>query len=221
MANVSDGNIYRLIYDISSAKSVAIPPTLAATGAFTNLNTLTNRTQALTASTGLVPYDINVPFWSDNARKGRWFLSATNQKIGFAAEGNWTLPPGMAWVKHFDLEMTNGVPSSARRIETRLLIRNAGGVHGVTYRCAGATTNATVVGDLGLEEPFTINDGGVLRTQVWRYPSRAECQVCHTRAANFPAVVCKDVVDAFVHLFLRRADLFTCKLRGVELAEHL
>ena len=184
MANHGDGNIYRLIYDTGSSTGAAIPPTLAETGAFTNLNSLTNQMQALNASQGLIPYDINVPFWSDNARKTRWFLGATNLKVGFAPEGNWTLPSGMAWVKHFDLEMTNGLPESSRRLETRVLVRNSNGVYGVTYRWGNSLTNATLVPEEGQDEPFTIYDGGNTRTQIWHYPARTECQTCHTPVAG-------------------------------------
>jgi len=180
MANVNDGGIYRLIYNTNSSIGTPLPPTLADTGAFTNLTSLTNQTQPLGASEGLVPYDINVHFWSDGASKSRWFLTATNTKIGFSPESAWSFPSGMAWVKHFDLELTNGVASSARRLETRILVKNSNGMYGVTYRWGNSLTNATLVAEGGLDEPFTINDGGTLRTQVWHYPSRGECLVCHT-----------------------------------------
>jgi glucose/arabinose dehydrogenase/mono/diheme cytochrome c family protein len=184
MANVSDGNIYRLVYS-TNATGVPIPPTLADTGAFTNLTSLTNQTQPLPASSGMVPYDVNVHFWSDGARKSRWFLAAPTTKIGFAPEDQWLFQPGMSWVKHFDLELTNGVPSSARRLETRLLMRNASGVFGVTYRWGNSLTNATLVPEEGLDESFTINDGGTVRTQVWHYPGRSECAACHTAVGGF------------------------------------
>ncbi|HWN97325.1 MAG TPA: PQQ-dependent sugar dehydrogenase [Methylomirabilota bacterium] len=180
MGSLADGAVYRLVYNTNITTGVPLPPTLADTGAFTNLASITNRTQPLTASSGLVPYDINVHFWSDGADKSRWFLGSPDLKIGFAPEGNWTLPTGMAWVKHFDLEMTNGVPESARRLETRFLVKNANGVYGVTYRWGNSLTNAALVPDEGMDEVFTINDGGILRTQVWHYPSRSECLACHT-----------------------------------------
>ena len=37
----------------------------------------------------------------------------------------------------------------------------------------------------GLDETFTINDGGILRTQIWHYPSRSECLACHTAAGGY------------------------------------
>jgi glucose/arabinose dehydrogenase/mono/diheme cytochrome c family protein len=184
MANYADGGIYRLIYNTNSSTGTPLPPTLADTGAFTNLTSITNQTQPLTVNNGLVPYDINVHFWSDNAKKSRWFLAAPTTKTGFAPEGPWSFAQGMTWVKHFDLEMTNGVASSARRIETRFLMRNAGGVYGVTYRWGNSLTNAALVQDEGFDEPFVINDGATMRTQTWHYPSRTECVICHTPAGG-------------------------------------
>ena len=185
MANVNDGGIYRLAYNTNSATGALLPPTLADTGAFTNLTSLTNQTQALGASSGMMPYDLNAPFWSDHARKSRWFLTATNLKTGFKPEGNWAFPSGLAWMKHFDLELTNGVASSARRLETRFIVKNSNGVYGVTYRWGNSLTNAALVPEEGLDESFVINDGGTTRTQVWHYPSRAECLSCHTAAGGF------------------------------------
>ncbi len=184
LANVNDGAIYRLDYNTNSPLGAPLPPTLAATGAFTNLTTLTDTTQPLAAASGLTPYDINVHFWSDNARKSRWFLSATNLKIGFQPEANWTFTNGQTWVKHFDLELTNGVPSSARRLETRFIVKNTNGVYGVTYRW-NSLTNAALVPEEGLDEALVLNDGGTTRTQVWHYPSRTECLACHTAVGGF------------------------------------
>jgi uncharacterized repeat protein (TIGR03806 family) len=183
-ADLGDSQIKRLVYDTNSPLG-DLPPTLFNTGAFTNLYSLTNQTQPLTPNAGGRAYDINAPFWSDNAHKTRWFFMPTNNaKIGFSAEGNWSLPPGMAWVKHFDLELTNGVPESSRRLETRILVRNSNGIYGVTYRW-DSLTNATLVPDSGLDENILINESGTNRMQVWRYPSRSECNACHTPAGGF------------------------------------
>ena len=133
-----------------------------------------------------MPYDLNVPFWSDNAIKWRWFsVPNTNLMIGFNRAGNWAFPTGAVWIKHFELELTNGVPVSRKRLETRFIVKNAGGVYGMTYRWGNSITNATLVPEAGLDEAFTINDGGTVRTQVWHYPSRAECLACHTPQGGF------------------------------------
>jgi uncharacterized repeat protein (TIGR03806 family) len=178
-ADQSNETIKRLIAVPSGGP--ALPPTLADTGVFTNLATLTPHT-------GFVPYDVNVPFWSDNAAKMRWFYIPTNRTIAFGATNNWHFPTGSVWVKHFELELTNGVAASRRRLETRLLVSHRSGVetnvYGLTYRWGDSRTNATLVADGGLDEAFVINDGGNLLTQVWHYPGRSECLLCHTRASQ-------------------------------------
>ncbi len=172
------GPVQRLVRNSSTG---LLPTRLSDTGAFQSL-------AALTPAAGVVDYDINTPFWSDNARKRRWFsVPKLNQTIGFSANGNWSFPTGTVWVKHFDLELTNGVPSSARRLETRFLVKNGSGVYGLTYKWNAAQTDATLVAEGGLDESIVVRDGATTRTQVWRYPGRSECLACHTGAGGYAA----------------------------------
>ncbi len=177
ICQIVSGQIGRLDYNTTPV-GAPLPATLANTGAFTNLTTLT-------PNPGIVAYDLNTPFWSDNAIKTRWFsVPKTNHTISFNADSNWLFPTGSVWIKHFELELTNGVPASRKRLETRFIINNTNGVYGVTYRW-DSTTNATLVPEAGLDEAFVINDGGNLKTQVWHYPSRSECLACHTSRAGY------------------------------------
>lgn len=178
--DVQESVIKRIIYN-STSSGQAIPTNLASTGVFTNLATLA-------VAPGIVPYDLNVPFWSDNAIKSRWFsIPNTNLTMTFNADGNWSFPTGTVWIKHFDLEITNGVPASRRRLETRLLIANSNGGYGVTYRWTTPPTNALLVAEGGLDEVITnyASNGTIADTQMWRYPGRVECLVCHTTGAGF------------------------------------
>ncbi|MBL6764710.1 MAG: PQQ-dependent sugar dehydrogenase [Verrucomicrobiae bacterium] len=155
-----------------------LPARLSETGAFQDLI-------SLAPQPGIVPYDLNIAFWSDDAHKTRWFsIPDTNAGIRFDALGNWDFPPGMVWVKTFELALTNGLSTSRRRIETRFLVRNTAGVYGVTYRWNAGQTEAFLLGEEALDEEFEIHDGGVTRTQVWHYPSRSECLQCHTPAGG-------------------------------------
>jgi uncharacterized repeat protein (TIGR03806 family) len=173
VADLTETQLKRLVYNAAST-GTPLPPTLQDTGAFTDIGTLT-------PAPGIVGYDINVPFWSDNARKQRWFsIPNTSFDFAFSAEANWQSPTGTVWIKHFELELTNGLPESRRRLETRFIVRHAAGVYGATYRWGDSITNATLVPEAGLDESLVLNDGGTLRTQVWHYPSRSECLACHT-----------------------------------------
>ena len=174
-----DSNIIRRLAAVT-AIGPAAPATLSATGAFSDLATLT-------PSPGLVAYEPNVSFWSDHALKRRWFAlpSATAGSFGFSPNANWSLPTGAVWVKHFDLETTRGNPSTARRLETRFLVKTADSAYGLTYRWNEAQTDAFLVPDAGADATFTITENGVTRPQIWRFPGRGECLQCHTPAGGF------------------------------------
>jgi glucose/arabinose dehydrogenase len=177
LADLTENALKRLVA-APAAGSAPLPATLSATGLFAD-------TATLRPAPGVVPYGPNLPFWSDHATKRRWFaLTDTTSRFGFAAEGPWTLPTGAVWVKHFDLESTRGVPATARRLETRVLVKTAAGAHGFTYRWNDAQTDATLVPDEGADLALTVVENGAARPQTWRLPSRAECLTCHTAAGG-------------------------------------
>lgn len=171
------GRIWRL--ESRSTGGVSYPAKLSDTGAFSNLSTLT-------VHPGILPFDVNTPLWSDFASKRRWFsIPATNKTISFNADSNWAFPEGGVWIKHFELEMKKGDPSSSRRLETRFIVKTKTGVYGITYKWDADQQNATLVPDEGATETYTIQDGSTTRQQTWRFPSRSECLACHTAAGGW------------------------------------
>jgi hypothetical protein len=91
-------------------------------------------------------------------------------------------------VQTLSLEREAENPKSLERIETRLLTRQDGEWVGYSYRWNDNQTDATLVGAKGDEKELVIHDDrlpGGSRRQTWRFPSRAECMTCHSRAANF------------------------------------
>jgi uncharacterized repeat protein (TIGR03806 family) len=170
-----NGQVRRLV---SQAVDTGFPATLTDTGLFDDVATLT-------PTAGLVAYDVNLPFWSDHAKKRRWFgMPALDTMLGFNREGAWTTPAGTVWVKHFDMEMTRGNPATAKRLETRVLVRNEEGAYGVAYRWNAAGTEATLANEAGEEFDLSIDIGGTPTVQRWRIPSRSECMTCHTPHAG-------------------------------------
>lgn len=177
LANVYGGTIRRLAHYQDSPN--APPARLGQTGLFSDL-------AALEPSVGIYPYDINVTFWSDNAIKRRWFsVPGPDAAIGFSPTENWKYPAGSFWVKHFELELNVGVPESRRRLETRVLVRTANDVYGLTYRWGDSLTDAVLVPPEGMDETFTISDRGQTREQRWHYPGRQECRTCHNQIAGY------------------------------------
>lgn len=155
------------------------PLTLSATGAFADLATLTPQS-------GIVPYEPNVPFWSDYAQKTRWFcIQNLTDTIGFNADGNWTFPIGMVWVKHFDLPVERTDPNGPRRrIETRFLVKTADASYGLTYKWRDDQSDADLVSEFGENVIFDVTVNGQPAKQIWSYPSRDDCQRCHQPIAG-------------------------------------
>ncbi len=156
----------------------ALPALLSQTGAFTAVG-------SLTTSDALVPFSVNAPLWSDGAAKLRWISLPHGQRIGFAPTGAWRFPAGTVFVKHFALPVDERDPSRLRRLETRLLVRDAaGGVYGVTYRWRDDQSDAELLPD-GRDEDIAVRTvAGGERIQRWHYPSRSECLQCHNPAAG-------------------------------------
>ncbi len=172
---VDGSRLHRLVVETSTT---TYPGTLSETGLFADVATLS-------PAAIVVPYEVNLPFWSDHAIKRRWFtIPDGTSRMTWSREGAWTFPAGQIWVKHFDLETTRGEPATTKRLETRVLVKNATGAYGVSYRWNEAGTEATLVEDGGDEFDVPVTVNGTLTTQRWRIPSRGECLSCHTPQAG-------------------------------------
>ncbi|HEV7404562.1 MAG TPA: PQQ-dependent sugar dehydrogenase, partial [Chthoniobacteraceae bacterium] len=182
MADYNNGRILRLT---AATTGGSFPQTLGATGLFADLSDLS-------PAPGVLPYTPNVSFWSDFAEKRRWFTvpDAAGQ-MTWTREGAWTFPEGMIWVKHFDLPRVRSNPPSpndppaGKRLETRVLVKNATGVYGVSYRWNDAGTEATLVPDEGADFTVPVTQNGAAYNQRWHIPSRAECNACHSPSAGY------------------------------------
>lgn len=176
---VSDDNSGRIRRIITTTPVSGFPNTLVATGLFTDLATLS-------PSPAVLPYTVNLAFWSDHALKQRWFgIPDGTSRMTWSRDGAWTFPSGQFWVKHFELEAERGISTSTRkRIETRLLVKNDSGVYGVSYRWNEAGTEATLAADGGETFSVNITVGGVPYSQQWSIPSRAQCNACHNPQAG-------------------------------------
>ena len=127
---------------------------------------------------GVIPYSVNSPLWSDGADKERFMAVPGVQTVAYKSSRAWGFPQGTVLVKTFSLEMKPGDPATRKRIETRFLVLHDNGEWaGYSYRWNDAQTDAVLVDGKG-------EDAIVGKTR-WRFPSRAECMVCHTREARY------------------------------------
>lgn len=171
------GKIHRLVHRPVSGE--VWPERLSETGLFVDPASKTPRP-------GLVPYEINAPFWSDYALKRRWFALPGQETIDFSRDGSWTFPEGTVWVKHFDRAYYRP-DTMLFPMETRILVQTTNGVSGATYRWNDEGTDADLVPAEGANAMFYAWTPTELVTQNWRFPGRNECLSCHTKANGGPA----------------------------------
>ncbi|MFT4703708.1 MAG: putative repeat protein (TIGR03806 family), partial [Bradymonadia bacterium] len=160
VADYVSGIIYRLDRD-SALGTPDLPERLSETGCM-------NPDDPSLPGPGLIPYAPNAPFWSDGAEKHRWLAIPDGEVVTVDDRGDFEFPLGTVLVKDFRLD--------ERIIETRLFMLHPDGVWaGYSYRWNDAQTEA-----------FLLRDGETREVgdQTWIYPSRTECNGCHTGVAG-------------------------------------
>jgi glucose/arabinose dehydrogenase/mono/diheme cytochrome c family protein len=175
------GGLYTLAPTPKETTKAPFPKRLSETGIFTSV-------KGHVVDPGLIPYDVNAPLWSDGATKERFIGLPGDGQIDFTTNRGWNFPEGTVLVKTFSLDLIRNEPSSRRRIETRLLTKQNGQWYGYSYLWNDDQTEAELAPAAGLERIYEISDPktpGNPHKQTWHYPSRAECMVCHSRAANW------------------------------------
>ncbi len=152
-----------------------LPSKLSQTGCFAQL-------QPLVPATGVVPYEVNVPLWSDGAHKSRYVVLPPGPAPKLSAVGplvvaddatqSWSVPTGTLLIKHF------AVGDSKTPVETRFMRRDADGWKFFTYRWNKAGTDADFwPGGGSAAYPIKSVDSGA--TQTWTMPSLGQCAMCH------------------------------------------
>ena len=173
-----EGGFYTLTPTPPAEPTAPFPRTLGASGLFASV-------KDHQMAPGVVPYSVNAPFWSDGLHKERFLAVPAGGTIGFTRSRGWNFPDRTVIVKSFALEREEGNPASRRWVETRFFTKQGHEWAGYSYVWNDAGTDAELVTAGGMDREFTVRTAGGERKQVWHYPSRAECLVCHSRAANY------------------------------------
>lgn len=174
------GGLFELVPSEPQTQAQPFPQTLSETGLYVSV-------EDHQLHPGVIPYSVNSPGWMDGARAQRFVVlpgesQIENPPIDNAGPRSWPLPDGSVLVQTLETE-TSAEQDKAYRIETRLLTKQQGEWVGYSYRWNAAQTDATLVSAEG--ETVLLPSDTRLGEQAWRFPSRAECMSCHSRAANF------------------------------------
>jgi uncharacterized repeat protein (TIGR03806 family) len=174
-----DGYIYRLRPRPIDREAVAaaFPRKLSKTGLFASVPD--NEPAA-----GLIPYDLNMPFWSDFAVKDRYIALPDDKSVRFHERDKWEFPVGTVFVKTFWLHQDRGNLADPVRLETRLLVHSPEGWVGYTYVYNDEQTEAHLL-DGSLLKPVEVQTRNEAVSQPYYFPSRSDCFGCHTKAEGF------------------------------------
>lgn len=169
----ADGELY--IASLTTGRILKMKPDAAMTTPPSAFPDALSKTGCVDASdpkkpaSGLVPYGVRSPLWSDGAEKERFFALPEGGTITVGADGDFDFPRGTVLVKTFR--------AFGKLLETRLFVRHDDGEWaGYSYEWNDAGTDAQLL-PAGKTRALA---GG----ESWTYPSRAQCVQCHTTAAG-------------------------------------
>jgi len=148
--------------------------------------------QDLTVISGIIPYTVNAPLWSDRAVKKRWIalpndgdFDSSSEQINFSSRSDWSFPEGTVFIKHFELPLTDDPGGEVVRLETRFFIVGKDGrSYGLTYQWNEEGTDASLLSSAATRD-IEVDVNGESFTQTWEFPSRTQCLTCHTANAGY------------------------------------
>ena len=141
---------------------------------------------------GVVPYSVIAELWSDGAHKERFLALPAGETINPVRNRGWNFPDKTVLVKSFALEMVRRVTHPAASGSKR--------ASSPGNPASGTATPTSGTKRVPMRRSWTRRDWIAItpsaprrdqRKQKWHFPSRAECMVCHSRAANFVLGLCE------------------------------
>ena len=163
-------SVLKLVSNTSNQAIPNFPTLLSQTGCFADM--LSGR-----LADSVVPYYVNIPFWSDEAEKERAFALPSGSKMTFKEAGlGFDMPQGTVLVKTFYLRSTEDI---RYRLSTRLMHHSERGWIGYTYKWNEAQDEAYLQNVAEAE-----NYSGPRGDQAWQFLRQDQCLQCHTSASN-------------------------------------
>jgi len=195
-----DGEIYALDYDTGRINTLErndgkgqnkdFPTVLSKTGLFAN-------TSSQVPSTGVQPFEINVPQWQDGAVAKHWIALPNIEGVTLYPHEGKSIPSQVYWhkfrmhfpkdtvlVKTLTLDTVVGDPSTRRKVETQLLHFDGFDWRPYTYAWRDDGQDADLMPSIGGEKIFEVKDAAIpagKREHVWTFHSRTQCMTCHNQ----------------------------------------
>jgi uncharacterized repeat protein (TIGR03806 family) len=129
---------------------------------------------------GVLPYDLNTPLFSDYASKHRFVWMPVGTSAGYQPRESFVFPVGAVLIKTFAYPLDERAAELGERlIETRLLVRRAGGWEAMTYLWNAEQTEAKRR-VIGARVPVSwIDAAGATQSISYQVPNTNQCKECH------------------------------------------
>ena len=166
--------LYRLELAPPRSDLPPFPRKLSETALFASLKTMA-------PANGVFPYEINAPQWADGALTRHWLALPAGQSLAPLNVKSWNFSNETVLVQQLEWPKPGG---ATVRLETRLLVKLQNEWTGYSYVWRTGQEDADLASSDGDEldlGKFVPGDTG----PQWHVPSRAECMMCHSRAANY------------------------------------
>lgn len=137
--------------------------------------------QGQTPASGVIPYTLATPLFSDYAEKYRFAYVPAGKRIAYRADGVMAFPVGSVLIKSFGYPADLRKPSENLRIlETRLLIHRASGWVALPYVWNADGSDATLKrAGTRIDVSWTHLDGQV-KNISYAVPNVNQCKGCHS-----------------------------------------
>ncbi len=135
----------------------------------------TGSLRQLSPNKRVVPYDLNMPLFSDYLSKKRFIYVPEGSVTPYNESGVLAFPVGTVLIKNFYYNRSG----TDHLVETRLLIRNTSGWQPLSYIWNEAQTEAerSIIGDI---VPITMVVNGTSRSINYQVPNQNQCVNCHS-----------------------------------------
>ena len=138
----------------------------------------------MTPAAGVIPYNVQVPRWMDQATAHRWVAipgTATVQLAETPGEPA-RYPDGTVFVKHLVLPRPKGPPL---KLETQLLHFDNGTWHPYSYLWDDSGKDARLVDSIGAHRVVDSQPPSPGSRKTWRVSAQNECKLCHNAGSHF------------------------------------
>ena len=158
----------------AGADTGGFPDVLSAYGMVTIQN------GAVVPNTGVTPYDLNTPLFSDYAVKFRTVWMPPGTSVAYQDTARFEFPVGTVITKSFGFPADFRVAGAPTKwLETRVLVHAASGWTGTSYVWDDAQRVATNNPGGEIVDLSFIDASGQTQSPRYLVPSQGQCQKCH------------------------------------------